>query len=208
MASCCSKVEECSKEEFCINKDDKIKNNCNYRLKLKAGINFFNKSKYVGSTFLEIEERLFVIGRRSGYGSYTYQLKPEEKEYLIDIFKTSSMKYAEKVDFKKCKNDIVSDSNRACCLIILTIGKIKYNIQNFNNRTVTEATAIKVRDYLRDKGFFVAIQYIGSKSNTLSLVKENNKVSKESIKTIKLVSSKQETPEMPGQVNMFELGIL
>lgn len=208
MMSCCSKVQKCSIEGFCINPYKELREECLYRIKLKKGINFYNKYIYKDSVFIKIGNRLFSIGRRSSYGSYTYNLKDEEKKFLIGQLNKKNIKIAEKINFKLCEVDRTSDDNRACCLVILTTGDKKYNIKNFNTRTLTEATAIKVRDYFRERNVMAAIQYMGPKMTEIPNTKAKNtdkKVSK-TIDTDRYDDVKENIIE--GQISIFDLGLI
>lgn len=212
MFSVCSRYKECSKQEFCIHPDEEIKKECRYNLKLKKGINFYNKSKYEG-VFLVINRRMFYIGRRSSYGSYTYDLREDEKETVIPKLKGKGITIENRTRYNLCKNDFTSDSNRACCIIILTIGDKKYNIKNFNTRCIIHDTAIQVRDYLREKGFLAAVQVNGAISVDYKSENRDKKGKKASKK--EKVQVKQEKkfkaagPDvLEGQISMFELWVI
>lgn len=209
MFSVCSRYMECSKQEFCIHPDEEMKKECMYNSKLKKGINFYNKSKYKG-VFLVINNRMFHIGRRSSYGSYTYDLRENEKEDVIPKLKEKGITIENRTRYNLCKNDFISDSDRACCIVILTIGDKKYNIKNFNTRCITHDTAIQVKDYLREKGFLAAVQVNGAISVDYKAQNRNKKEKKASKK--EKVQVKQEKKlkaaghdVLEGQISMFEL---
>lgn len=204
MISCCSKIKECSYEGFCINPYEELRKECSYRLKLNKGINFYNNI-YKDNVFIEIDNRLFYIGRRSSYGSYTYNFLKKEKETLIEQFKKRDIKVFEKINFKLCEIDLTSDKNRACCLVILTVKDKKYNIKNFNTRAITESTAIKIRDFFRVKGLMAAIQYLGPKMGPKMTEMSNTKASK-TIDTDKYDDVKENIIE--GQISMFDLDLI
>ncbi|SKC86905.1 hypothetical protein [Maledivibacter halophilus] len=206
MFSICSRYIECSKQEFCIHPDEEMKNECRYNLKLKEGFNFYSKSKNKG-LFLIINSRMFFIGRRSSYGSYTYDLKDNEKEEVIPKLKEKGLQIENKVRYNLCRNDIASDSNRACCLVILTVDDRKYNIKNFNTRCVTQDTATMIRDYLREKGFLAAVQKIGSTAVNHK-IRASEKREIEALKKVNAKENKCNTNKpdvLKGQISMFDL---
>lgn len=203
MFSVCSRYKECSLEGFCINTDEELKNECSYRLKLKQGLNFYNESKYSGP-YIVINSRMFYIGRRSSFGSFTYSLSKDEREELVEIFKSKGVELHENIKFSLCRNDLTSDNNRACCLVILTIHDKKYNIKNFNIRAMIETTALEIRNYLREKGFMAAIQVIGSKS----LIRDTSKIQKsQDIVRKKKDETRINTHKviLEGQISIFDI---
>lgn len=208
MIPCCSRVEACSAEGFCINPYKELREECLYKIKLGKGINFYNKKIYSGRPFVKIDGRLFFIGRRSSNpkASYTYDLLEEEKEELKKYMRHFNIKIIEKIDFRFCEVDRTSDSNRACCLVILTVGGKKYNVKNFNTRAVTESTAFHIRDYFRLKGIMAAIQYIGQKS-TVKIENTKSKRSNSIDEKAEFIKSNEEN-ELFGQISMFDMGVM
>lgn len=183
MFSCCDKYIECSKEEFCIHTDKTLIEECLYKKKLDKGINFYKEQKYNDKTFIVIEDRMFLIGRRSSSKSYTYDFLEEEKEEIREIFQKKDIKIYPQINFNLCKNDVTSSNNRACCIVIINTNDKSYNITNFNSRAVTQDTALRVRDFFRKKNIISSVQYLSKKTeeNTEEVKKVKEKATEEQL---------------------------
>lgn len=206
MISCCYRYMECSKEGKCINPIDELRKECNYRVKLEVGINFYYKpEKKSDKTFIVIENRLLYISKRSSYGSWSYRLSDSEREELKSQLINESIQVMDYIEKSKCIDEIGSEEDPAYCKVILTLGKIKYNIHNYNIRGFTENTAMQLRDSLRSHGLLSAVEYVGSKSMYKSNVKMPKKPkiiekAKEKIRGIEPFSASQAT-----QISMFDI---
>lgn len=143
------------------------------------------ESFYSNKTFLKIGNRLFYIGRRTikPSKSFTYDLKDDEKSVLFESLSKRKIEIDQEIDYKLCKIDKTTVSNRACCIVIISLGDRKYNVKNFNSRAVTEDTAIKIRDYFRQKNIKAAVEYLGEKS--IKLTRYNVRLKKNEQEVIK-----------------------
>ncbi|KXG77381.1 hypothetical protein [Thermotalea metallivorans] len=155
--ACCAFYWQCSQEEMCVNKYDH-RDECDYQKKLEKGINFFKKNLYI-----EIQGRLFRIGKRRDYQRDTQGLSPQEQEEIKNLLKDDPRIWHERMIIEKCLDEKVSDRDRAVCRVFISIGDLKYNIHNYNGKAVTERTALMIRDYFREHGFGAAVEYVGSK---------------------------------------------
>lgn len=206
MISCCYRYMECSKEGKCINPLDELRKECNYRVKLESGINFYYKpEKKSDKTFIVIENRLLYISKRSSYGSWSYRLSESEREELKSQFTNESIQVIDYIEKSKCIDEIGGEEDPAYCKVILTLSKVKYNIHNYNIRGFTENTAMQLRDSLRSHGLLSAVEYVGSKSMYKSNVKILKKPkiiekAKEKITRIEPFSASQAT-----QISMFDI---
>lgn len=156
---CCASIKICSREGICTNRND-YSNLCSYRKLLKRGINYF-KGK---DAYLEIQDRLFHIGKRRSYNNDTQALSQSERDSMKELFGQRNIPLLEDMTLEKCVEEIVSDQDRAICRIVLTIGEDKYNIHNFNGRAITEKTAAEIRRVFMEMSFAAAIEYVGKKS--------------------------------------------
>ncbi|MEJ8555125.1 hypothetical protein [Tepidibacter sp. Z1-5] len=206
MISCCYRYMECSKEGKCINPLDELRKECNYRVKLESGINFYYKpQKKSDKTFIVIENRLLYISKRSSYGSWSYRLSDSEREELKSQLTNESIQVIDYIEKSKCIDEIGSEEDPAYCKVILTLGKGKYNIHNYNIRGFTENTAIQLRDSLRSHGLLSAVEYVGSKSmykSNVNIPKRTNQIekTKQEIKhTVAL------TINQPVQISIFDI---
>lgn len=163
MIDLCGKYKECSMQGFCIN--PKRKESCTYNIKLQAGHNFYDES-IKNRVCLQIGNRQFYIGKRSTYGNHSYNLEDEDIDKINAVIgELGKVKLVEGLIYKYCINDATTNTNRACCQVIWTIGDRKYNIKNFSVRAIVEDTAKKLREYLLSKGFSASIEYIGKKTS-------------------------------------------
>ncbi|MCT4564989.1 MAG: hypothetical protein N4A68_11855 [Maledivibacter sp.] len=178
--SCCSRYKKCSDEGFCVNSDSDLSDNCGYRRKLEQGFNFYSDRRSGGSTYIKINDRLFLIGKRGSYGGYTYYLESDERKTLEGLFYALNIELVDKAVYSQCEVENVSDHDRACCKVILTLYGVKYNIMNFNVRALRESTAQEVRNFFREFGLFAATEYVGKKS-TVPIVTKKGKVEKKAL---------------------------
>ncbi len=214
--SCCSRYMKCSSKGFCINPLEELRKDCSYKRKLEKGINYFKPKEKdnlktnikTQGAFIEIDSRIFYIGRRSSYGSWTYSLNEKEIDWLKEILSNRSINLIDQTNIFNCMDEAVSDQDRACCRVILTIGENQYNIQNYNIRGIKESTAIKLRDDLRSHGLLAAVEYVGSRIKNNQAVPTYDRQSK-------AVATKEEKKEMkfnaanamaqPMQISIFDM---
>ncbi|WP_202707638.1 hypothetical protein [Sporosalibacterium faouarense] len=168
---CCSRFRKCSEEGFCITDISELRNNCLYRKRLKQGYNFYSEEHKKNKFYLVINNRQFYIGKRSSYGSYTYSLDYNQKQELLKQLDEINIYHTEKQVFNRCKVEKTTETDRAYCIVVITIDGIKYNVQNFNIRAIKKSTASEIKRYFINKGIAAYIERIGKKAASIKKYK-------------------------------------
>jgi hypothetical protein len=157
---------------MCVSKYDH-RDECDYRKKLERGLNYFkNKDLYI-----DIQGRLFHMGKRRDYNRDTHRLDDQEQEEIKGLFKDTKVRWHERMVIEKCIDEIVGDTDRAVCRVFVTMENLKYNVHNYNGKALIEKTALMIRDFFRCHGLGAAVEYMGPKVSR-QVVKERAETGK------------------------------
>ena len=140
---CCSRYQQCSDQNKCINID--LMNNCDYWLKnLSKGINFYsNKSSYL---YLIIDNRAFKISKASER-NYSYSIETDINNKLCKELISSKIQYS--IDCSKYGCSITGCNNKpAHFRVNFKLENMLFNIKNFNGYEITEDEARLIKNTL------------------------------------------------------------
>lgn len=189
---CCGRFKECSDRGRCVYEGNREYEGCAYKEKIDMGFNFYtnynenNKKrseeylstkefKHCGKvyvkTYIEIPNRLFLIGKRSPYGFWSRDLEKEESKSLIEILKSYLIICTNTFDKSKFRNETISEKEICDSRVILHVNDDEYNLYNCDCRAIKRKTAVKIASFLIKKGLEADIEIIRGFSGTKILKK-------------------------------------
>lgn len=131
-----------------IKPDDKKKD------EVKAAV---SRHKHV-KTYIEIPNRLFLIGKRSSYNGYTYDLDEDEIKTVMDALNENYINCINNPDESKFKDEELTGKGYCNCRVVLELSGQDYNISNYNSRGLKRETAEKIASYLYKRGLKADIE--------------------------------------------------
>lgn len=159
-------------------------------MSIKNCHDFINK-KVGTKTYIEIPNRLFLIGERV-YGGWSRNLDTEDRLKLVKVLKSKNILcHLETIEEMFVDEEAGAGVNEPCnSRVIVKINDKDYTIQNYNIKCIKYETALKIASFLIKRGLDTDIEVIqGFKGSKII----------KSISTSRSIKKKVESE----QINMF-----
>lgn len=161
------------------------------------------KDKYKNA-YLVVDGRQFYIGKRGGYGGYTYSLGREGIDELKTNIGDLSIEFDTEYIESKFVDECGTNSDRADWKPYVKIGNSEYNIMNSNIRALKESTSRTLAEYFAELGLKTACECKVNNKRSFTHSKTSQPKKPQNNKSQKVDVANNVVEEDNVQISMFD----